>query len=75
MSIKNIETMFSKTLKTELNVNVEITCRDENAWTVSGPHMEAVAAAVWLDSHNLMSIDDMVQDDELDETFVYMTSK
>lgn len=74
MSIKNIEATFANTLKKELNVNVSITCRGENAWTVSGTHENAMMAAHWLYEHNLMSTEDIAHDEELDETFVYMTS-
>ena len=74
MSIKNIETTFANTLKKELNVNVGITCRGENAWTVSGAYDDVLTAADWLYRHNLMSTEDIVQDDELGQTFAYTTS-
>ena len=75
MTIKNIETTFAVTLKKELNVVVEVTNRGSSEWTISGSQADAELAAEWLTGKSLMVITDSVFDEELQESFYYMSSK
>lgn len=75
MTIKNIETTFAATLKKELNVTVEVTNRGSNEWTISGSQADAELAAGWLVEKSLMVKQDSVFDEELQESFYYMSSK
>jgi arginine decarboxylase-like protein len=72
-TIKNIEAAFAKTLAKELGVAVEVTARARGEWTVSGPDADARKAAAWLVSKNLLRVTEAVHDDDLAETFVYLT--
>lgn len=72
MSIKEIETKIATTLKSETGLDVEVTMRGENEWTVSG--YDAVSAAEWLQSNGILTLTDTADyDDDPGFTFCYMT--
>lgn len=74
-TIKQIETQMAQALHKETGANVEVTMRGDNAWTISGQDEEARKAAAWLQQAGLMTLNEAIYDEEIEETFCYMTSR
>lgn len=55
-----------------LAVQVEVTARGPNAWTISGKHRQADKTAAWLVANNILTEESRARDE--DETFVYLRS-
>ena len=74
--IKKIEATMEGVLFQELNVGVSVTNRGEDEWTISGSDADARRAADYLVGKGLMKLEsEPLYDEELDETFCYMSSK
>ena len=75
MTIKQIETQIAKTIAKETGATVDITCRTAEAWTISGSDADARKAAAYMQTNGLMVTDEIAHDEELGETFCYMTAR
>ena len=69
-----IEAEFASALATALKVNVEVTLRGGNDWTVCGSPSDVSAAVAFLTAKVGMKHERTDYDDELGESFAYLAA-
>lgn len=75
-TIQEIEKTIGHTINQLLGVNICVTCRGGDLaekWTVSGLPVDAVNAVEWMKKNLNFQIEDSVYDEELEESFIYLT--
>ena len=71
MTMKQIESKFAETIKKMLGVDVTITNRGANDWTISSIGKGAAQAAEWLQVNGIMTVTSSETYDEDGETEFY----
>jgi hypothetical protein len=75
--MQQIESKFAETIKKMVGVNVAVTNRGANDWTISSIGEGAAQAAEWLQSHGLMTVtsSETYEEDGETEFYFYAVAK
>lgn len=71
--IKAIEQQIAKAVAGETGCLVDITNRAAGKWTISGEPASVDAAVDYMTRHRLMTLNERAHDDEIGETFAYLS--
>jgi hypothetical protein len=72
-TVRQLTAEFAALVSKATNTEIEVTFRQGAELTISGLAPYARKASAWLESEGFAKIDSIVHDDEIGETFVYMT--
>lgn len=72
VTMDNVVRGLTALLCKALAVQVEVTARGRDTWTISGSHQHAAKTAEWLVAHKMMTEESRMRDE--DETFIYLRS-